>query len=219
MSEAPIRVLVADDHAIVREGIRSVLEQGTGFEVVAEASDGEAALRILRELDVDVLVLDISMPGLSGLDVASQVRQVAPATRVLILSVYDHREYVLQAVRSGANGYLLKDSAPGELRAAIRAVHGGEAFFSPVIARQLGDAVRAEEAHREEEDRLGRLTARERDVLLLVVRGRTNKEAAAALGISHRTVESHRENLMKKLGIRTVAELTRFALYSGVLER
>lgn len=219
MSEAPIRVLVADDHAIVREGIRSVLEQGTGFEVVAEASDGEAALRILRELDVDVLVLDISMPGLSGLDVASQVRQVAPATRVLILSVYDHREYVLQAVRSGANGYLLKDSAPGELRAAIRAVHGGEAFFSPVIARQLGDAVRAEEAHREEEDRLGRLTARERDVLLLVVRGRTNKEAAAALGISHRTVESHRENLMKKLGIRTVAELTRFALDSGVLER
>ncbi|MCH7874257.1 MAG: response regulator transcription factor [Gemmatimonadetes bacterium] len=219
MSETPIRVLVADDHAIVREGIRSVLEQGTGFEVVAEASDGEAALRILRELDVDVLVLDISMPGLSGLDVASQVRQVAPATRVLILSVYDHREYVLQAVRSGANGYLLKDSAPGELRAAIRAVHGGEAFFSPVIARQLGDAVRAEEAHREEEDRLGRLTARERDVLLLVVRGRTNKEAAAALGISHRTVESHRENLMKKLGIRTVAELTRFALDSGVLER
>lgn len=219
MSEAPIRVLVADDHAIVREGIRSVLEQGTGFEVVAEASDGEEALRVLRELDVDVLVLDISMPGLSGLDVASQVRQVAPATRVLILSVYDHREYVLQAVRSGANGYLLKDSAPGELRAAIRAVHGGEAFFSPVIARQLGDAVRAEEAHREEEDRLGRLTARERDVLLLVVRGRTNKEAAAALGISHRTVESHRENLMKKLGIRTVAELTRFALDSGVLER
>lgn len=219
MSETPIRVLVADDHAIVREGIRSVLEQGTGFEVVAEASDGEEALRVLRELDVDVLVLDISMPGLSGLDVASQVRQVAPATRVLILSVYDHREYVLQAVRSGANGYLLKDSAPGELRAAIRAVHGGEAFFSPVIARQLGDAVRAEEAHREEEDRLGRLTARERDVLLLVVRGRTNKEAAAALGISHRTVESHRENLMKKLGIRTVAELTRFALDSGVLER
>ncbi|MEE8115820.1 MAG: response regulator transcription factor [Gemmatimonadales bacterium] len=219
MSETPIRVLVADDHAIVREGIRSVLEQGTGFEVVAEASDGEEALRVLRELDVDVLVLDISMPGLSGLDVASQVRQVAPATRVLILSVYDHREYVLQAVRSGANGYLLKDSAPGELRAAIRAVHGGKAFFSPVIARQLGDAVRAEEAHREEEDRLGRLTARERDVLLLVVRGRTNKEAAAALGISHRTVESHRENLMKKLGIRTVAELTRFALDSGVLER
>ena len=219
MSETPIRVLVADDHAIVREGIRSVLEQGTGFEVVAEASDGEEALRVVRELDVDVLVLDISMPGLSGLDVASQVRQVAPATRVLILSVYDHREYVLQAVRSGANGYLLKDSAPGELRAAIRAVHGGKAFFSPVIARQLGDAVRAEEAHREEEDRLRRLTARERDVLLLVVRGRTNKEAAAALGISHRTVESHRENLMKKLGIRTVAELTRFALDSGVLER
>ncbi len=219
MSETPIRVLVADDHAIVREGIRSVLEQGTGFEVVAEASDGEEALRVVGELDVDVLVLDISMPGLSGLDVASRVRQVAPATRVLILSVYDHREYVLQAVRSGANGYLLKDSAPGELRAAIRAVHGGEAFFSPVIARQLGDAVRAEEAHRKEEDRLGRLTARERDVLLLVARGRTNKEAAAALGISHRTVESHRENLMKKLGIRTVAELTRFALDSGVLER
>jgi DNA-binding NarL/FixJ family response regulator len=218
---APIRVLVADDHTVVREGIRHVLEREPGFVVVAEAANGAEALAAALAERPDVVLLDITMPGESGLQVAARLRDRLPETRVLILSMHDNAEYVMEAVRSGAHGYLLKDTAGTELRSAVRAVFEGEAFFSPPVARRLSDAVRGDAARAERDPApsgLDALTAREREVLAGVAQGRTNKEIAAALGISHRTVETHRESLMRKLGIHTVAGLTRFALEAGVVE-
>jgi DNA-binding NarL/FixJ family response regulator len=213
---SPIRVLVADDHMIVRTGIRHVLESESGFEVVGEAANGTEVLELAAKLQPDVVVLDISMPGASGLNLAAQLRDSTPEPRVLILSMHDNAEYVLESVRAGANGYLLKDTAAIELRSAIRAICRGESYFSPPIAGRLRDALRGEPPT--PAGSLDQLTAREREVLLGVVRGQTNKEIATDLGISHRTVESHRESLMKKLQIRTVAELTRFALAAGIME-
>jgi DNA-binding NarL/FixJ family response regulator len=213
---APIRVLVADDHMIVRTGIRHILESETGFEVVGEAANGAEALSLAAELHPDVVVLDISMPGESGLKVAARLRSSSPEPRVLILSMHDNAEYVLESVRAGAHGYLLKDTAATELRSAIRAVCRGESYFSPPVAGRLRDALRG--GHPTPAGTLELLTGREREVLLGVARGRTNKEIAAELGISHRTVETHRESLMRKLQIRTVAELTRFALGAGLVE-
>lgn len=211
-----ITVLVADDHTIVRTGIRHVLESEAGFEVVGEAGTGAEAVALAAKLRPDVVVLDISMPGESGLQVASQLRGIRPEPRVLILSMHDNAEYVLESVRAGAHGYLLKDTAATELRTAVRAVCRGESYFSPPVASRLREALRGE--HETHAGSLAQLTGRERDVLLGVVRGRTNKEIAGELGISHRTVETHRESLMRKLQIRTVAELTRFALGAGIIE-
>jgi len=213
-----IRVLIADDHAIVRQGIRQVLDGTEGIQVVGEAGDGIEAFTRAQELVPDVVVLDVSMPGESGLDVAKRLKRALPATRVLMLSVYDNTEFVLEAVRAGADGYLLKDSSPSDLRGAIRKVVAGESAFSAAAARQLSTALREEEENREKAERIASLTPREVDVLRHVVSGRTNKETAAALGISHRTVETHRENILKKLGVRSVAELTRLAIEMGMLD-
>jgi DNA-binding NarL/FixJ family response regulator len=211
-TDLPIRVLVADDHGVVRTGIRHVLEGEPGFQVVAEAASGIEALTLAEAHRPDVALLDISMPGRSGLEVAARLRESLPATRVLMLSVHDNAEYVLESVRVGAHGYLLKDAAATELRSAVRAVWRGESYFSPPVASRLSAAVRGEGR-----SALDQLTTREREVLTGVAHGRTNREIAAELGISHRTVETHREGLMRKLGIRTVAGLTRFALETGVV--
>jgi len=216
MSAPAIRVLVADDHAIVRTGIRHVLETEPGFTIVAEASNGAEALALAIELSPDVAVLDISMPGLSGLQTAAEISRRAPGTRILILSMHDNAEYVLESLRAGVHGYLLKDSAAAELGTAIRAVCGGESFFSPSVARQLGAVVRGELGGGRP-GALDQLTSRERQVLVGVAGGRTNKEMAQELGISHRTVESHRESLMRKLGVYTVAGLTKVALEEGLI--
>jgi DNA-binding NarL/FixJ family response regulator len=216
MTSKPIRVLVADDHMLVRTGIRHVLESEPGFEVVGEAASGSEAVALAGELQPDVVVLDISMPDESGLEVAARIGSTAGGPRLLILSMHNNTEYVLESVRAGAHGYLLKDTAATELRNAIRAVCRGESYFSPPVAGRLSAALRGE--HQAHSPGLDQLTGREREVLLGVVRGRTNKEIAAELGISHRTVETHRESLMRKLQIRTVAELTRFALGSGIVE-
>jgi DNA-binding NarL/FixJ family response regulator len=213
---APIRILIADDHAIVREGIRHVFRQEPGFEVVAEAPSGDEALILAREVVPDVAVLDITMPGLTGLQVASALHEELPGIRVVILSMHDNPEYVLEAVRAGAHAYLLKDLAATELRAAVSAVHAGESYYSQKIAAMLTSAVRGELEEAQRGQALDALTGRERDVLLGIVRGETNKEIAARFGISHRTVETHRESLMRKLRIRTVAGLTRFALEAGL---
>jgi DNA-binding NarL/FixJ family response regulator len=210
----PIRVLVADDHMIVRTGIRHVLESEPGFEVVGEAGNGAEALSLAAALLPDVVVLDISMPDVSGLELAAQLRDTGDC-RVLILSMHNNAEYVLESVRAGADGYLLKDTAATELRTAIRAVCQGESYFSPPVASRLSAAVRGERD--QGPAGLEQLTAREREVLLGIAQGRTNKEIATELHISHRTVETHRESLMRKLQIRTVAELTRFALGAGIL--
>jgi NarL family two-component system response regulator LiaR len=211
----PIRVLVADDHMVVRSGIRHVLESEADFEVVGEAATGSEAITLASNLRPDVIVLDISMPDLSGLEVAAQLAE-SSTTRVLILSMHNNAEYVLESVRAGAHGYLLKDTAATELRTAIRAVCRGESYFSPPVASRLTAAVRGE--HEAAQSGVDQLTGREREVLLGIVRGQTNKEIAAELGISHRTVETHRESLMRKLQIRTVAELTRFAISAGIVQ-
>lgn len=214
---ATIRVLIADDHAVVREGIRHVLASDIGFDVVGEATDGVQAVALAGALQPDVVVLDLSMPELSGLEAAEQIRARVPDACILVLSIHDHEEYVLQSVRAGAHGYLRKDSSPADLRGAIRALYDGGSVFSPPVARTLSTALRNERIEDERRGKLGQLTDRERAVLVEIARGAANKEIATRFGISVRTVESHREALMRKLGLRGVASLTRFAIDAGLL--
>ena len=215
----PIRVMVVDDHAIVREGVRRVFAGFDDFALVAEAGDGETALALAEEHAPDVVLLDLTMPGLSGLDVAARLKERAAGTRVLILSMHDHPEYVLRAVRAGAHGYVLKDATPEHIREAVRTVHAGSEYFSPPVAAQLSAALRGEIEVEQRRGLIERLSPREREVLIEVANGRSNKEIGAALGISSRTVETHRESLVRKLRIRTVAGLTRFALQAGLISR
>jgi DNA-binding NarL/FixJ family response regulator len=216
MSAGAVRVLVVDDHAVVREGLRHVLTAAEGFSVVGEAANATEALVLAETVRPDVVLLDLTMPGMSGLEAAAELRRASGA-RILVLSMHEQDEYVLAAVRGGADGYILKDASPAELRAAIRLVRAGGEYFSPAVARRLTAAVRGEVATESPRGRLQRLTPREREVLTLVATGHTNREIAAHLGISPRTVESHRESLMKKLSLRTVADLTRFALHAGLI--
>lgn len=201
-----VRVLIVDDHALVREGIRQALSV-PGFVVVGEASTGEEGLAQVRRLTPDVLVLDISLPGESGIKVAARVRASHPAVRVLMLSVHDHAEYVLESVRAGAHGYLRKDTLPQALRDAIRTIHGGHTAFAHAPSPDAGES-----ASRPALERIELLTRRERDVLIGIAGGLTNKEIARRDGVSVRTVESYRESLMNKLAIHTVAGLTRLVL-------
>jgi len=213
----PIRVMLVDDHTLVREGVRHVLAGTPGFEVVAEAGDGESAVRLAPAARPDLVVLDLSLPGPGGLEVTSRLRNLLPSVRVLILSVHDHPEYVLGAVRAGAQGYLRKDTTPSELRAALRAVARGESYFSPPVARHLSAAVRGDASADDAGARLDRLTPREREVLRGIAAGETSRAIAARLGLSPRTIESYRESLARKLDIRTVAGLTRFAVEAGLV--
>lgn len=217
-TEPNIRVLVADDHAVVREGIRHVLAATHGFDIAGEAANGREAVDLASACEPDVIVLDVSMPQGTGLEVIGDVRRAAPQARVLILSVHDEAEYVLEAVRAGAHGYLRKDSSPAELRDAVRAVDRGESFFSPAMAARLGDALRVESDRSTRTSKLALLTGRERDVLEGIANGQTNKEIASRHGISPRTVETHRESLMRKLEIHSVAGLTRLAVEEGLVE-
>jgi RNA polymerase sigma factor (sigma-70 family) len=218
VSTQPIRVIVADDHSVVREGIRTVLEAADDFDVVAEAATGAQALALIDEHDPDVAILDLTMPEMSGIDVITRLRERSARTSVLILSMHDHPEYVLGAVRAGADGYLLKSAGPGEVRDAVRAVAEGRESFSSRVTQQLSSALRDEAARETSRDRLEQLTPREKEVLIRVTAGRTSREIAEEFGISHRTVETHRESIMRKLRIRTVAGLTRFALEAGMTE-
>jgi DNA-binding NarL/FixJ family response regulator len=217
MSDVRVRVMLVDDHTLVREGIRHILTATPGIEVVAEAGDGTEALRHAAEARPDVVVLDLSLPGISGLELATRLREVLPAVKVLILSVHDHPEYVLGAVRAGAQGYLRKDTSPAELRAALQAVARGESYFSPPVARHLTAAVRGENLPEDPAGRLARLTPREREVLAGIAAGETSRAIATRLGLSPRTVETYRESLARKLDIKTVAALTRFALEAGLV--
>lgn len=212
MSSTPLRVVIADDHIVVRQGIRAVLEEVDGLEVVGEAGDGAEALALVAELAPDVVVLDVNMPGKSGLEVATELREEAHPARVLMLSMHDDPEYVLQAVRSGADGYVLKDVAPADLRDAVQAVHEGREYFTARVTQQLSVGLRREIEEEQVRTRVESLTPRETEVLLLVAEGMTNREIGDKLDISPRTVETHRERVMGKLRIRTVAGLTRFVV-------
>ncbi len=212
----PIRVLLADDHPLVRAGVRKVLEQQARVTVVGEAGDGDEALKLLAELEPDLLVLDLNMPNRDGFAVLREARDVAPGVRILVLTMHSSVEYVARAVREGADGYLLKDTAVQDLAAAIESVTAGRPYYSEPAQRSLADSLRRPVA--DASSRLERLTAREREVLEGVARGRTTKEIAAEFNISARTVETHRAAIMRKLDIRSVALLTQFAIREGLIE-
>lgn len=216
MSDTSIRVIIADDHAVVRQGIRIVLEEIPGLEVLAEAGDGEEVLALLTAHAPDMLVLDISMPRKTGLEVARELRSQGSELGILVLSMHDNPEYVLEAVRAGADGYVLKDVGPSELREAVRAVAEGREYFTERVTHQLSVALREELERERQRSKLDQLTGREREVLIRVAKGRTNREIAEEFGISPRTVETHRERVMAKLRIRTVAGLTRFVVENGL---
>ena len=204
-----IRVLVADDHTIVRQGLVGILKASDEVEVVGEAADGAEAVEKATKLKPDVVVLDVSMPHLSGLEAARRIRETLPATRILVLTMHDDEEYVLKMVRAGASGYLLKDSAGSELIAGIRALKSGKVYFGPHASRALADAYQSDRPLAE--DPYERLTDREREVFQLVVEGKTNAQIADMLCISPKTVDNHRTRLMDKLGVHGTADLVRFA--------
>ena len=204
-----IRVLVADDHTIVRQGLVGILKASEEVEVVGEAADGAEAVEKATKLKPDVVVLDVSMPHLSGLEAARRIRESLPATRILVLTMHDDEEYVLKMVRAGASGYLLKDSAASELLAGIRALKSGKVYFGPHASRALAEAYQSDRPL--PEDPYERLTDREREVFQLVVEGKTNAQIGDLLCISPKTVDNHRTRLMEKLGIHGTADLVRFA--------
>ena len=210
-----VRVLVADDHTIVRQGLVNLLAESGEVEVVAEASDGLEAVEKAQATHPDVAILDLSMPRLTGLEAVRRIRETVPQTRVLMLTVHEEEEYVLPLIRAGASGYLVKDSAVGELLAAVRALHAGQGYFGPQAARALAEQYRHPE--RAADDPYGALSPREREVFHLVVEGKTTKEIARALGISVKTADNHRYRLMEKLGVHNTAELVRYAARRGLL--
>jgi DNA-binding NarL/FixJ family response regulator len=207
--------LLADDHTLVRAGVRRILEGHDDFEVVGEVADGEAALRALEQTEVDVLVLDLSMQGHDGFEVLRETRRRWPKLRVIVLTMHTNSEYIARAVREGAYGYLLKDSAVQDLVSAIRAVTQGQEYFSPPVQQELARMLREPSGPPRG---IELLTEREREVLKMVAAGLATKEIAARLFISTRTVETHRANLMRKLDLHSVAKLTQFAIREGLVE-
>lgn len=210
-----MRVLLADDHTLVRAGIRGLIEDLPGVSVVAETGDGRMALELISKHRPDVALLDITMPGLNGLEIAGRVAKRSPSTRVLILSMHAGEEYVAQALHAGVAGYLLKDAAAAELELALQAVARGEVYLSPQISRQLVERYRASEAPHT--DPLHGLTPRQRETLQLIAEGRSTKEIAALLNLSVKTIETYRSQIMDRLEIRDVPGLVRFAIRCGLV--
>jgi DNA-binding NarL/FixJ family response regulator len=213
-SAPEIRVLLADDHALVRAGMRSLLVAMSAVQVVGEASSGEEALVLAARERPDVVLMDIAMKGMSGLEAAARMREQQPEVRVVILSMHAGEEYVLKALRAGAVGYLLKDAATGELELALRSVMRGESWFSPAVSRQVVEGY-VQRVGGEPASEV--LTARQREVLKLVAGGKSTKEIAFELSLSVKTVETHRAQIMERLGIRDVAGLVRYALRTGLV--
>jgi DNA-binding NarL/FixJ family response regulator len=213
---AAVRVLVADDHALFRAGVRKLLQSFEGIQVVGEAADGHEALRLSGTERPDVLLMDIGMPGLNGVEAAARLTREGPSPRVIILSMHTGEDHVLRAIRAGAAGYLLKDASPAELEAAVRAAARGEIYLSPAISRYVvDDYVRRAGGDRSP---LDRLTSRQREVLQLIAEGNTTKAIATRLGLSVKTVETHRAQLMERLEARDVATLVRLAIRVGLVE-
>jgi DNA-binding NarL/FixJ family response regulator len=212
------RVLIVDDHAIVRDGIRALLAHAEDIVVVGEAAGGRDAIRLAQTLSPDVILMDVAMPDLGGLEATLEIRKVRPDARIIVLSQYGDAEYVRRFLRAGVSGYVLKKAAGADLVAAIRAVHRGGLVLDPEVAR---DAVTGEPAAPADvaagEDPYERLTDREKQVLKLVAEGRSNKEVADLLGISVKTAMSHREHVMAKIGAHSRTDLIRFALRCGVI--
>ncbi len=212
-----IRILIADDHGIVRTGLKLLLERVADMEVVAEAADGREAVRLAAELQPSVVVMDIGMPLLNGLQATAQVIRENPRTGVIVLSMHTDEGYVVKALDAGARGYLLKDTADEYIERALRAVAAGRPFFSPSIAQALAEDEVRLMRKRGVQDSYDLLSEREREVLQLLAEGKSNKEAAAVLHLSPYTVETHRGNLMQKAGLRNTAEIVLYAVRKGII--
>jgi len=214
VSAKKIKILVADDHPVVRKGLQSCLARQDRLKIVGEASDGDEALKKTRELSPDVVLMDISMPGMNGLAVTEVLRKEHPDVKVLVLSVHNNRDYIFRIIQAGAHGFISKEAPPDELLRAIESVHSGEPFFSPEIAKAALNQLVSSGGKK---DPFAQLTSREREVLVLIAEGQSNKEIANRLGIGVRTIETHRERIMRRLDIHSVAGLTKFAIANGMI--
>ncbi len=211
------RILLADDHVVMRSGLRMVLEKQPDFEVVGEADDGRQAIRLAEELKPDVAVIDIAMPNLNGIDAAKQITASDPKIAVVILSMNADEGYIMRALKYGAKAYLLKDSAEADLIRAVRAVREGKSFFSPAVSRMLLEDYVRQLQQRGVEDSYELLSVREREILQLIAEGKANKEVAALLNLSLHTVETHRTHILQKLNLHSVPELILYAVRKGII--
>lgn len=209
-----IRILVADDHPVVRKGLQACLAKQDRLKLVGEAEDGDEALRKAKELTPDVILMDINMPRMNGLAVTELLRKECPNLKVLVLTIHNNRDYIFRIIQSGAHGYVSKEAPPEELFKAIESVSAGEPFFSADIARAALNQIVSSGGKKEP---FSQLTDREREVLILIAEGQSNKEIASKLGIGVRTIETHRERIMRRLDIHSVAGLTKFAIAHGMI--
>jgi two-component system response regulator NreC len=214
---ARLSILIVDDHAVVRAGIRSLLEGQPDLEIVGEAAGGEEAIRKVTELRPELILMDIAMPGMSGIEATRRIKKDFPGTLVLVLTMHDDEEFFFPVLRAGASGYVLKEAEPQDLLDAIRVVHQGQVFFSPAVAKVLLEGfITASPDARDEKYRS--LTGREKEVLRFAAAGRTNRQIAEELFLSARTVEKHRQAMMHKLGLDKREDLTRYALRQGLID-
>ncbi|HSB13848.1 MAG TPA: response regulator transcription factor [Bryobacteraceae bacterium] len=211
------KILVADDHGIVRHGLRSLLERQQDMEVVGEARDGREAVRMAKELDPHIIVMDIAMPQLNGIDAAEQVLRTSPPTKIILLSMYADEEFLTRALTVGVKGYLLKDSAELDLVRAVRAVAAGKSFFSPAIAQALAEDYVRQLQSKGLQDSFELLTSREKEIIQLLAEGKSNKEVATVLNVSPYTVETHRMHLMQKLNLHNTAEIVLYAVRKKII--
>jgi DNA-binding NarL/FixJ family response regulator len=212
-----VRIMLADDHGVVRKGLRYLIEQNEHYEVVAEASDGREAVRLAAEHNPQIVVMDIAMPSLNGIDAAALILKEAPKTRVLMLSMHADESYLLRALHIGVKGYLIKESAHEDLVRAVDAAVNDKCFFSPVIARMLADEYTRTMQRRGLDDSYDLLSPREKEVLQLVAEGKSNKDVAEILNLSTYTVESHRTRVMQKLNLHNTAELVLYAVRKKII--
>ncbi len=218
LNPSPIRVMIADDHTVVRQGIRTLLQAEPDLTVVGEAEDGRDAVRLARELHPDVIVMDLAMPGMDGMEATRSIKQALPQTQVVALTVHESDEYFFRVLHAGASGYVLKRAAASELLSAVRAVARGEVFLFPAVAKKLLADYLVRSQAKDERDIYAGLTAREHEILTLIAEGLTNREIADRLVLSLSTVQTHYTHILEKLNLHNRAELIKYALRHGLIQ-
>jgi DNA-binding NarL/FixJ family response regulator len=214
----PLRIVIAEDHALVRAGMRALLMQDPGFEIAGEVDNGRDAVRVVGELKPDVVLMDLTMPGMNGMEAILDIKRRYPEIRVLVLTLHKTEEFVLASLRAGADGYILKEATPAELRQAVRTVAGGKTYLSQDMLNKVASANQRSDGELPKTGVWDTLTQREREVLKLVAEGKSNKAIAEFLFLSAKTVEKHRATLMSKLGMRNAAALTAYAIQKGLID-